>query len=135
MGRDNVKFAPYVSADFISATLDSYAETGSSAGLLSYDQIKFNALSGVVGLRGSIDIPMEFGTLTPNARVEYRQTRTSAYVQAMHYSDLGPALCSTFSQREGTQGMVTGAISIRLAPQTGLPSASNMACRAEPDRY
>jgi len=37
-----------VRADFISATLGGYAEQGSSAELLNYDQMRFNATSGAV---------------------------------------------------------------------------------------
>ena len=113
LGRDQFKFAPYVSTDFVSATLNGYSETGPSDQLLTYNSMKFNAVSGAVGLRGSIDIPMSFGMFTPTARVEYRQTSQSAFDQSMYYTDLGSGSSSTFSQLAGSRGMTTGAIGFR----------------------
>lgn len=120
LSRGALKFAPYVRADFITATLGGYAEEGSSAELLNYDQMRFNATSGAVGLRGSIDVPTGFGTLTPNARLEYRSTAQSAYDQSMYYLDLGPASASTFSQPAGTYGTTTGTLGLRLRGSGGL---------------
>ena len=57
--------------------------------MLTYDAINFTTVAGSVGLRGSIDIPMSFGTLTPNARVEYRQANQGSVNQSIYYSDLG----------------------------------------------
>jgi uncharacterized protein YhjY with autotransporter beta-barrel domain len=120
LARDGVKFAPYVTADFTQATLDSYAESGSSAQLLTYNQMTFNALSGAVGLRGSVDIPVPFGTLTPTARIEYRQTSLSAYDQSLYYTDLGAGLSSTFSQAAGVQSVTSGALGLRARAPGGL---------------
>ena len=118
--RDGVKFAPYVTADFTRATLDGYAESGSSAQLLTYNQMTFNALSGAVGLRGSVDIAVPFGTLSPTARIEYRQTSQSAYDQSLYYTDLGAGLSSTFSQAAGVQSMTSGALGLRARAPGGL---------------
>ena len=120
LGRGRLKFAPYISTDFMSATLNGYSENGPSASLLTYNQMKFNAISGAVGLRGSIDIPVRFGILTPNARVEYRQTSQSAFDQSMYYTDLGSGSASTFSQPVGSHGATTGAIGIRARAPGGL---------------
>ena len=120
LGRDAVKFAPYARADFISATLGDYSEQGSSAELLSYNKMSFNATSGSVGLRGSIDIPTDFGMLTPNARLEYRQTMQSAYDQSLYYTDLGSGSASTLSTPAGTYGSTTGTLGVRLRASGGL---------------
>lgn len=120
LGRGAMKFSPYARADFISATLDGYGEQGSSAELLNYDQMRFNATSGAVGLRGSIDVPTGYGIVTPNARLEYRQTAQSAYDQSMYYLDLGPTTASTFSQPAGTYGTTTGTLGVRLRGYGGL---------------
>jgi uncharacterized protein with beta-barrel porin domain len=117
--QGQVKFAPYVRAEFMSATFDSYAEQGSGAGL-NYDAMKFNALSAAVGLRGSIDIPVSYGMLTPTARVEFRQTSQSAFDQSMYYSDIGAASSSVFSQPAGTYTMITGAVGLRARMADGL---------------
>ena len=120
LGRDGTKLAPYVSTDFISASLDSYSESGSSAQLLSYDSMKFSAVSASIGLRGSIDIPMSFGMFTPTGRLEYRQTRQSAFDQSMYYADLGAGTSSTLTQAAGTNGTTTGAVGFRARAPGGL---------------
>jgi hypothetical protein len=82
--------------------------------------MKFTALSGTVGLRGAIDIPMTFGTLTPNARVEYRQTSQSSYDQALYYTDLGPGSSSSFGQASGVRNLTTGSLGLRARSPGGL---------------
>jgi uncharacterized protein YhjY with autotransporter beta-barrel domain len=120
MGRDGWKVAPYIGTDFMSATFDGYSETGSTASLLTYNQMKADAVSGTIGLRGSIDMPASFGTITPTARVEYRQTSQSAFDQAMFYSDLGAGTSSTFSQPNVSRGSVSGAVGLRARAAGGL---------------
>jgi uncharacterized protein YhjY with autotransporter beta-barrel domain len=120
LGRDQFKFAPYVSTDFVSATLNGYSENGPSSQLLTFNAMKFNAVSGAVGLRGAIDIPASFGMFTPTARVEYRQTTQSAFDQSMYYTDLGAGSSSTYSQLAGNRGMTTGAIGFRARSPGGL---------------
>ena len=72
----------------------SQPENGTSAELLSYDSMKFHTLAGAVGQRGSYDIPVSWGTLTPMARVECRQAFDGAFQQSMYYTDLGPSVTS-----------------------------------------
>lgn len=120
LGRDGIKFAPYIGADIISGTLDAYDEQGGATQALSYDKMKFQSTSASIGLRGSIDIPVSFGTLTPMARIEYRYTAQGSYDQALYYSDLGSGTASTFSQPAGSNGMTTGTLGIRARGQGGL---------------
>ena len=120
LSRGRVKFAPYARADFITATLNGYAENGASTQLLTYDALKFNATSGAIGLRGSIDIPMSYGTLSPTARFEYKQTSQSAFDQSLYYTDLGAGSSSTFSQSAGVYGTTTGALGLRVRAVGGL---------------
>lgn len=122
LARDGVKFAPYLSANYMRASLDGYAESGASAQLLTFNQMTVDALSGAVGVRTAFDIPMRFGVLTPTARLEYRRTSQGAYDQAMYYSDLGSSTASTFSQPSGTQGTTTGALGLRAKARGGLTS-------------
>jgi uncharacterized protein YhjY with autotransporter beta-barrel domain len=120
LGRGRIKFAPYLSTDFMAASLNGYSESGSSDQLLTYNSMKFNTVSGAIGLRGAIDIPTGFGMFTPTARGEYRQVNQSAFDQSMYYSDLGPGLSSTFSQPSGKGGMTTGALGFRARSRDGL---------------
>lgn len=120
MTNGQFKVAPYIGGNYLSATLDSYSETGASAQLLNFEQSTFSATSAAVGLRGSIDIPVSFGVLTPTARVEYRQTYVSSYDQSMYYSDIGSGFTSTFTQVPGTQNTTTGALGLRARAPGGM---------------
>ncbi|MEP7032226.1 MAG: autotransporter outer membrane beta-barrel domain-containing protein, partial [Pseudolabrys sp.] len=133
--RGRFKFSPYVLAEFNSTSLDGYSETGSTLSLLTYDSMKFNAVTGVVGLRGSIDIPMSFGTLTPNARIEYRSTSTSAFDQALYYTDLGSGSSSTFGQPVGVRNVGTGTLGLRARSVGGLGVEIEYSYAAGSDSY
>ena len=78
----------------------------------------FNATAGAVGLRGSIDVPTDFGMLTPTARVEYRASSQNTYSQSMFYGDL-PAQTFIFTQPAATYGMTTGTLGLRLRSLAG----------------
>ncbi|MBV8792237.1 MAG: autotransporter outer membrane beta-barrel domain-containing protein, partial [Pseudolabrys sp.] len=118
--RDVYKLAPYVKADFTSATLDDYSETGASAQLLSYDKMTASSTSVGVGLRGSIDVPVSFGTLTPTARVEYKEIMQDGYSQNMYYADLGPAAGSAFGQPSTVKNMTTVALGLNARAFGGM---------------
>lgn len=120
MTQGYVKFAPYLRGDFISATLNSYNEQGPSAELLTYDKMTFNATAGAIGLRGSIDVPTAFGILTPNARIEYRESNRSIYSQSMFYGDIGSAQTFILTQPSASYGMTTGTLGLRLRSLAGL---------------
>jgi uncharacterized protein YhjY with autotransporter beta-barrel domain len=119
MTYGDIKFAPYLRGDFISATLNGYSEQGASAELLTFDQMKFSATAGAVGLRGSIDIPTDFGILAPTLRLEYRETSLSTYSQSMAFSDL-PGTDYLFTQPSAAYGTTTGTLGLRLRSLAGL---------------
>ncbi len=114
------KFAPYLRGDYMAANLKNYSEGGSSAELLNYDTMKFSALAGTIGLRGSIDIPTGFGLFTPMARIEYRKTSLSSYDQPLYYTDLGQSLSLTLNQPAGSTGATTAAVGFRARTIGGL---------------
>ena len=47
------------------------------------------ASSGIVGLRGAYDIPMDWGVLAPMARLEYRRVIENDVTQALSYANEG----------------------------------------------
>jgi len=51
-----VKISPYVRADFMSASLQGYAEQGTSGLALTYGGASFDSAGATVGLRGSYDV-------------------------------------------------------------------------------
>jgi uncharacterized protein YhjY with autotransporter beta-barrel domain len=115
-----IQVSPYVRADFMQAQLNSYAEQGSSAELLTFAAMKFHSVGGTVGLRGSYDMQMGWGVLTPNARVEFRQTLDGAFQQSMNYSDIGPSLTSTLVQAGAARGTVNASLGLRARSHGGM---------------
>ncbi len=114
------KFTPYVRGDYTSATLNAYSEGGSSAQLLTYKSMKVSAFSGAIGLRGSIDIAISSGTLTPTARIEYKETSQGVYSQNIYYSDLGPGVSSAFGLPSTIRTMTTTALGLRFRAIGGM---------------
>ena len=107
------------------AQLDGYAEQGASAELLTFAAMKFHSLGGTAGLRGSYDIPMSWGVLTPNARVEYRQTIDGAFQQSMYYTDLGPSMTSTLGAGTTTRGTINTSLGVRARSLARRSAASS----------
>jgi uncharacterized protein with beta-barrel porin domain len=105
--------SPYARADFMRATLNGYSEQGASAELLTFGATDFHSLTGAVGVRGSYDMPMRWGVLTPTARAEYRQTLDGAFQQSMYYSDIGASMTSTLAQASTTRGTFNTSLGLR----------------------
>jgi len=61
-----------------------------------------------------------FGTPSPTARFEYKQTSQSAFDQSMYFIDLDPGTSSIFSQPGATLGMATGTLGLRVRGLSGL---------------
>jgi outer membrane autotransporter protein len=120
MKYDALRLMPYVRADFMSASLDRYSEQGVSAEVLTFDAMGFRSLAGTLGLRGSYDIPVSWGVLTPTARVEYRHALDGAFQQTMYYSDLGPSVSSVLSQGTATRGAVNASLGFRARSLGGM---------------
>jgi outer membrane autotransporter protein len=115
-----IHVSPYVRADFMQAQLDSYAEQGASSQALSFAAMKFHSLGGTAGLRGSYDIPMSWGVLTPNARVEYRATIDGAFQQSMNFTDIGPSVSSTLVGAGTTTGTINTSLGVRARSLRGI---------------
>jgi uncharacterized protein YhjY with autotransporter beta-barrel domain len=117
---DALRVTPYVRAEFISVQLDQYAESGASAELLSFGSMGFNTLAGTLGLRGSYDIAMGWGTLTLNARVEYQRAYDGPLQQFMYYTDLGPGMASVLSQGAAATSLFNAAAGLRVRGARGM---------------
>jgi uncharacterized protein YhjY with autotransporter beta-barrel domain len=115
-----LRLSPYLRADFMRAELDAYAEQGASAELLTYAVTNFYSVGGTAGLRGSYDIPMPWGVLTPNARAEYRQTLDGAFQQSLYYTDLGAGTASAVAQTAATRGAVNTSLGLRARSLAGV---------------
>lgn len=83
-----VKFEPFIRGEFLYSTLGSYNESGNSTRLLSYDAMKFNAASAVVGAVASYDISTSSGTFTPLIEGQYMQTNNISATQNLFFSNV-----------------------------------------------
>jgi uncharacterized protein YhjY with autotransporter beta-barrel domain len=108
-----MKFSPYVRADLMSASLQSYAEQGTSSLALTYGGVSFSSTAGVLGLRGSYDIPTSWGVLQPTGRLEFRHEFDGGFNQAMYYTDLGAGQTYVLNEADAAVNTVTGAVGLR----------------------
>lgn len=86
---DRLLLAPYLRFDVIAGSLDSYVESGPRNFALAYDSASIRSSSGIVGLRGAYDIPMDWGVLAPMARLEYRRVIENDVTQSLSYANEG----------------------------------------------
>ncbi len=118
-----VKISPYVRADFMSASLQGYAEQGTSGLALTYGGVSFGSTGATLGLRGSYDVPTNWGVLSPTARVEYRHGFDGGFNQTMFYTDLGPSQAYVLGEAALAQNTVTGMIGLRARAGNSLSGA------------
>ena len=81
---DRWSLSAYGRADFLSANLDDYAETGGGIYGLAFAKRDVTSLAGILGLRGAVAV----GALTPRIRVEWRHEFRDGGVQALDYTGL-----------------------------------------------
>ncbi len=86
---ERLSLAPYLRLDVIRGSLDSYVESGPQIAALAYDSASIRSTSGIFGLRGGYDIPMDWGVLAPMARLEYRRVIENDVNQALSYANEG----------------------------------------------
>ena len=98
-----MKFSPYVRADLMSASLQSYAEQGASSLALTYAGVSFSSTAAVLGVRGTYDIPMSWGVLQPTGRLEFRHELDGGFNQSMFYTDLGAGQTYVLNEADAAQ--------------------------------
>jgi hypothetical protein len=86
---ERLSLSPYLRLDVIRGSLDSYVESGPQIAALAYDSASIRSTSGIFGLRGGYDIPMDWGVLAPTARLEYRRVIENDVNQALSYANEG----------------------------------------------
>jgi len=129
-----LKLTPYVRADFMQARLNEYSEQGATAALLTYGAMRFQTVAGAVGLRAGYDIPMSFGTVTPMARVEYRQAFDGAFSQPVYYTDLGAGTSSTVAQAASNHGTINTSAGLRVRSFSGISGELEYGTSAVPGK-
>jgi uncharacterized protein YhjY with autotransporter beta-barrel domain len=115
------KFMPYLRAEFMTASLDSYAEQGPTNQALTFGTTSFSSTSAVLGLRTSYEIPTAWGMVTPTLRTEYRHELDGGLNQPMYYSDIGPGISYALIQSAASHNLFTTAVGLR-ARDSGVTS-------------
>jgi uncharacterized protein YhjY with autotransporter beta-barrel domain len=116
---DPWRVSPYLRAEFMTASLDSYAEQGSTNQALTFGATSFSSASAVLGVRTFYDIATAWGMITPTVRAEYRHALDGGFNQSMYYTDLGPGISYGMVQSAASRNLFTGAFGVR-ARDTGL---------------
>ncbi len=114
-----LKLSSYGRVDVVKVFLDAYSETGSAVWALAYDRLETTTVSGVAGLRANYTIPVEWGTVTPGVRLEYRHAFEGGFTQRLGYADLGGAgyaITGTPAVRDS----LTGGVSLRMMTLDGI---------------
>lgn len=109
---DAWKVSGYGRLDVVRVMLDDYSETGSNLWALAYDKLTTTTVSAVAGLKADYKIAMEWGSLTPGARLEYRHAFEGGFTQTLGYADLGTmpyAITGTPAVRDA----ITAGLSLR----------------------
>ncbi len=116
---DPWKIAPYLRAEFMTASLDGYSEQGPTDQALTFGATSFSSISAVLGVRTFYDIATSWGMITPTVRAEYRHALDGGFNQGMFYTDLGPGLSYGLAQSAASRNLVTTAFGVR-ARDSGL---------------
>jgi uncharacterized protein with beta-barrel porin domain len=110
---DPWKIAPYLRAEFMTASLDAYSEQGPTNQALTFGSTSFASTSAVLGVRTFYDIATAWGMLTPTVRAEYRHALDGGFNQAMYYTDLGPGISYGLAESAASRNLFTTALGVR----------------------
>ena len=81
--------SPYGRFELSRSWLDNFTEKGGGIYGLSYGDQTVDTAAGVIGIRASYAIKMDWGTLTPGARAEYTHDFAGASRARLGYTDIG----------------------------------------------
>ncbi|QDZ10154.1 autotransporter domain-containing protein [Devosia ginsengisoli] len=87
--QDGLVVSPYGRLDAAVTRLDGFVETGAGANNLAFGAQGFDMLAGIVGVSAQYAIPMEWGVLSPRARLEYTHDFAGSSQASIGYADLG----------------------------------------------
>jgi uncharacterized protein YhjY with autotransporter beta-barrel domain len=87
--QQGLTVSPYGRLDAAVTRLDGFTETGAGIYNLAFGQQTFSMLAGTVGLNAGYAVPMEWGILSPRARLEYTHDFAGSSQASIGYADLG----------------------------------------------
>jgi outer membrane autotransporter protein len=74
--------------DLASARLNGYTESGSTIYALTYDRLKLDTGTASLGLRTSVALERDYGSLVPQLRLEYQHDFQRTGTASMRYADV-----------------------------------------------
>ncbi|RFC61868.1 autotransporter domain-containing protein [Fulvimarina endophytica] len=87
--NERLLLSPYGRVELSRSWLDGFSENSAGIYALTYGDQTVDALSGVLGVRGSYAFAMDWGVLTPGFRVEYAHDFAGDSDVLLGYSDIG----------------------------------------------
>jgi len=85
---ENWLISPYARLDVARATLDAFTEKGDPSLALHYGEQDIDTVTGNLGLRLAYKIPVSFGVITPQLRLEYQHDFQGDSAITMNYADM-----------------------------------------------
>lgn len=117
--RDDLRWSAYGRAEWMTAQLGAYSETGAGRMSLRFDARDVKSLSGVLGTRFEFTRDAGFASVTPRVRAEWRHEFEDGGIQFLDYADIpGPSQYSL-----GTTGWQRDQFELSLGSTLKLPSA------------
>ncbi|WP_146215650.1 Ig-like domain-containing protein [Hoeflea marina] len=118
--HDGFVLEPYGRAEAAWTRLGGATETGAGQMNLAFGEQDLNMLAGVAGLRVNYAMPMGWGVLTPQARLEYSHDFAGGSQASIGYADLGGALPFTTTLDTLSRSTVSLSLGTELEFEDGL---------------
>lgn len=113
------RWSTYGRAEWLSAQLDAYSETGGGRMSLRFNERIMKSLSSVLGARFDLTRDTEFGSITPRLRGEWRHEFQDGGIQLLDYADIAGesqySLAATNWKRDQFSLSVGGSLMLRNA--------------------
>lgn len=115
----DLRWSTYGRAEWLSAQLDAYSETGGGRMSLRFNERIMKSLSSVLGARFDLTRDTEFGSITPRLRGEWRHEFQDGGIQLLDYADIAGesqySLAATNWKRDQFSLSVGGSLMLRNA--------------------
>jgi uncharacterized protein YhjY with autotransporter beta-barrel domain len=88
---DRVRLTPYARFDYSDSTLNRFSETAPGTAALTYFDQSATTLTGTLGFKGELSVPLEWGLFEPFLRAEFLHDFQSETRAGLAYADLATA--------------------------------------------
>jgi uncharacterized protein YhjY with autotransporter beta-barrel domain len=85
---EQFQISPYARLDVARATLDEFTENGDPSSALHYGEQDISTTTGNLGLTLNYKVPISFGVISPQVRLEYQHDFQGDSAITMNYADM-----------------------------------------------